>query len=166
MQHSFRFSLAIFLFFIAIGCSRQQEQTPAAAPAAQPAAIPAAASGEPPLNPGFGSHHHPITTSNPEAQKFFDQGFALVFGFNHEEAVRSFQLAAKLDPQAAMPHWGIAWALGPNYNLDIDDPRARQATDAMKTAQALAEKATPSERDYIAAMAGRYSADPKADRAA
>jgi hypothetical protein len=64
-------------------------------------------------------------TSSAEAQRLFDQGFALVFGFNHEEAVRSFQRAAELDPKAPMPHWGIAWALGPNYNLDIDDPRSR-----------------------------------------
>jgi starch phosphorylase len=64
--------------------------------------------------------------ASPDAQKFFDQGMALVFGFNHEEATRSFQRAAELDPRAPMPHWGIAWSLGPNYNLDIDDP-AREA---------------------------------------
>jgi tetratricopeptide (TPR) repeat protein len=115
---------------------------------------------------GLGQHHHPISTSNPPAQQFFDQGFSLVFAFNHEEAVRSFQQASVLDPQAAMPHWGIAWALGPNYNLDIDDPRAKQASEAMKTAEALGAKASESERDYIAAMAIRYSPDPKADRSA
>ena len=115
---------------------------------------------------GLGQHHHPITTSNPQAQQFFDQGFSFVFAFNHEEAVRSFQQAATLDPQAAMPHWGIAWALGPNYNLDIDDPRAKQASEAMKTAEALGAKASEPERDYIAAMAIRYSPDPKADRSA
>jgi tetratricopeptide (TPR) repeat protein len=96
----------------------------------------------------------------------FDQGFVLVYAFNHEEAVRSFQRAAELDPKAAMPHWGIAWALGPNYNLDIDDPRARQATDAIARAKTLAANGSQAERDYIDAMAVRYSADPKADRAA
>jgi hypothetical protein len=69
---------------------------------------------------GVGAHHHPIATTNEDAQKFFDQGMALVFGFNHEEATRSFQRATELDPRAPMPHWGIAWSLGPNYNLDID----------------------------------------------
>jgi len=90
----------------------------------------------------------------------------LVFGFNHEEALKRFQAAATEDPKAAMPHWGIAWALGPNYNLDIDDPRAVQATTAMAQARALAGGMSPAERDYIELMAGRFSADPKADRAA
>jgi hypothetical protein len=115
---------------------------------------------------GLGTHHHPITSSSPQAQQLFDQGFVLVYAFNHEEAVRSFQRAAMLDPAAAMPHWGIAWALGPNYNLDIDDPRARQATEAIARAKALATNASQAERDYIDAMAVRYSADPKADRPA
>jgi tetratricopeptide (TPR) repeat protein len=115
---------------------------------------------------GLGSHHHPIATSNPQAQQMFDQGFVLVYAFNHEEAVRSFQRAAELDPGAVMPQWGLAWALGPNYNLDIDDPRARQATDAIARAKTLAAAGSQVERDYVAAMAVRYSADPKADRAA
>jgi tetratricopeptide (TPR) repeat protein len=115
---------------------------------------------------GFGSHHHPIVTSSSEAQQFFDQGFALVFGFNHEEAVRSFQRASELDPQAPMPHWGIAWALGPNYNLDVDDPRAKQAFDEIEKARALASAGSAHERAYVDALAVRYSPDPKADRAA
>ena len=115
---------------------------------------------------GLGSHRHPISTKNPEAQKFFERGFALVFAFNHEEAVRSFQRAAELDPTAPMPHWGIAWALGPNYNLDIDDPRAKQAFEAIERARTLAVSATEVEREYIEAMAVRYSANPKVDRSA
>ncbi len=120
----------------------------------------------PSLLSGFGTHHHPITTSSPEAQAFFDQGFALVFAFNHEEAARSFQHAADLDPRAPMPHWGVAWAIGPNYNLDVDDPRAKQALDAIEKAKGLSVSASPAERDYVAAMAVRYSSNPKADRAA
>jgi tetratricopeptide (TPR) repeat protein len=114
---------------------------------------------------GYGNHHHPIASASQEAQQFFDQGMALVFAFNHEEAVRSFRRAAQLDPNAAMPHWGIAWALGPNYNLDIDDPRSKQASEAIATAQALGVHAPQPERAYIDAMAVRYSPDPKADRA-
>jgi len=87
------------------------------------------------LMQGMGNHHHAIATTSPEAQRYFDQGFDLVFGFNHEEAVRSFKRSVELDPKAAMPHWGIAWALGPNYNLDVDDDRAKQANTAI--AQAL-----------------------------
>jgi len=116
--------------------------------------------------PGVGAHHHPIATTNPDAQKFFDQGMALVFGFNHEEATRSFQRAAELDPRSPMPHWGIAWSLGPNYNLDIDDPRAKRAFEAIDTATKLSVDGSPVERDYVAAMATRYSQDPKADRPA
>ncbi len=112
------------------------------------------------------THHHPIVTSRPDAQLAFDRGFELVFAFNHEEAVRSFQRAAELDPSSPMPHWGVAWAVGPNYNLDIDDPRAKQAWDAMEKARTLAANADDRERAYVNAMAIRYSADPKADRAA
>src|SRR5262245_18667469 len=80
--------------------------------------------------PGLGDHHHPIATASPDAQLFFDQGLRLVFAFNHDEAVRAFQRAATLDPTAAMPLWGIALALGPNINLDIDPERERAAYDA------------------------------------
>lgn len=89
-----------------------------------------------------------------------------VFGFNHDEAIRSFERAATADPSAAMPHWGIAWALGPNYNMDIDDPRSKQAFDEVQKAQTLAASGPENERAYIAAFAGRYSPDPKSDRAA
>ena len=112
------------------------------------------------------THHHPILTSRPDAQRAFDRGVELVFAFNHEEAVRWFERAAELDPRSPMPHWGVAWAVGPNYNLDIDDPRARQAWDAMERARALAANGSDRERAYVDAMAIRYSPDPKADRAA
>ena len=65
-----------------------------------------------------------------------------------------------------MPHWGIAWAVGPNYNLDVDDPRARQAFEEIEKAKALAASGPPQERAYVEALAVRYSPDPKADRAA
>jgi hypothetical protein len=66
---------------------------------------------------GLGSHVHPIATRSEQAQKFFNQGLALIYGFNHDEAARLFARAAELDPRSPMPHWGIALALGPNYNL-------------------------------------------------
>ena len=86
------------------------------------------------LIPGMGSHHHPVSTTNVEAQKFFDQGMSLVFGFNHEEAIRSFKRAAELDPQLAMAHWGVALALGPNINLDVDPEREKAAYEAVQKA--------------------------------
>ncbi len=112
---------------------------------------------------GLGEHRHPIATANPEAQRFFDQGLNLVFAFNHDEAVRSFARAAALDPKAAMPQWGIALALGPNINLDVDPERERAAYEAVQKALALAPRAPAHERTYVEALARRYSNDPKAD---
>ena len=98
------------------------------------------------LMPGMGQHHHSISTKSPEAQRFFDQGLTLVFGFNHEEAARSFRRAAELDPQAAMPYWGIALAFGPCINLDVDPPHEKAAYEAMQKAISLSLHATESER--------------------
>lgn len=115
------------------------------------------------LVPGLGSHHHPVSTKNAEAQKFFDQGFRFVYAFNHDEAVRSFEQAAALDPQMAMAHWDIALALGPNINLDVDPAREKAAYEAVQKALALAARAPEIERAYIEALAKRYSIDPNAD---
>src|ERR1700685_3975376 len=68
------------------------------------------------LMSGVGNAHHPVSTSNPEAQAFFDQGLRLIYAFNHDEAARSFQRAADLDPKLAIAYWGVAEAVGPTYN--------------------------------------------------
>ena len=116
---------------------------------------------------GLGQYHRPITTSNPEAQRFFDQGLTLVYGFNHEEAIRSFEEAARLDPAAAMPQWGIALALGENINSPVDPDRAARAYAAVQKARELSKAppagASAAEAAYIEALAARYSQDPKAD---
>jgi len=122
-----------------------------------------AQSRSPALMPGMGQHHHRISTKNPEAQRFFDQGLTLVFAFNHDEAVRSFQRAAELDPQSAMAFWGVALALGPCINLDVDPPHEKAAYAAVQKALSLHNGATQSERAYIQALAKRYSPDPKID---
>jgi tetratricopeptide (TPR) repeat protein len=115
------------------------------------------------LMSGLGSLHHPVSTNSAEAQRFFDQGLTLVYAFNHEEAVRSFRRAAELDPQMAMAYWGIALALGPNINLDVDPARERAAYEAVQQALNASAKAPENERAYIEALAKRYSIDPKAD---
>ncbi len=115
------------------------------------------------LMSGLGEHHHPISTASAEAQRLFDQGLTLVFAFNHEEAVRSFQRAAELDPQAAMPHWGIALALGPNINQGIGPNRERAAYESIQKALSLAGRARGIERAYIHALAKRYSVSPEVD---
>ena len=112
---------------------------------------------------GMGSLHHPVSTANTEAQKFFDQGLSFVFAFNHDEAIHSFKRAAELDPQLAMTYWGIALALGPNINLDVDAEREKAAFNAVQKALSLAAGASENERAYIDALARRYSIDPKAD---
>src|SRR5690349_2543560 len=116
------------------------------------------------LMTGLGDLHHPVSTSNPEAQKFFDQGLRLIYAFNHEEAAKSFQQAAKLDPKMAMAYWGMAEAVGPNYNDPADPDRFKQAHDAIQKAGDLAAGVSASEKAYIAAMALRFPADPSADR--
>ena len=121
---------------------------------------PLAQSNSPARMPGAGQHHHMITTKSPEAQRFFDQGLTLVFAFNHEEAARAFRRSAELDPHSAMPLWGVALALGPCINLDVDPPHEKAAYEAVQKAVSLAPGATESERAYIQALAKRYSADP------
>ncbi|HXM61651.1 MAG TPA: hypothetical protein VN950_12420 [Terriglobales bacterium] len=115
------------------------------------------------LMPGMGNAHHPVSTSNPEAQQFFDQGLRLIYDFNHDEAARSFQRAAELDPKLAIAYWGIAEAVGPNYNDPASEDRFKQAHEAIQKAVDLSSNASPSERAYIQAMAKRFPADPKAD---
>jgi tetratricopeptide (TPR) repeat protein len=113
---------------------------------------------------GLGSHSHPIATSSKMTQKFFDQGLALIYGFNHDEAVRMFERAADLDPNSPMPHWGIALALGPNYNLPPVAEREEKAWKAIERASALAKTAPENEQAYVNSLVKRYSKDPQADR--
>ncbi len=112
---------------------------------------------------GMGKHHHPIATQSPEAQRFFDQGLTLVYAFNHDEAVRSFQRAAELDPKSPMPYWGVGLALGPNINLDVDPEHEKAAYQATQQALALSAHASEIERAYVEALAKRYSVEPGAD---
>lgn len=112
----------------------------------------------------LGSYHHPIGTEIRDAQRYFDQGLVLVYAFNHEEATRAFEHAARLDPDCAMPWWGIALAVGPNYNDPGARERFRRAYEAIEKAKTL--RASAVERDYIAAMSTRYVAEPGDDRKA
>lgn len=112
---------------------------------------------------GLGDTHHAINTKSAEAQKFFDQGLTFIYAFNHEEAVRSFTKAASLDPASPMPLWGVALALGPNINLDVDPEREKAAFDAAQQALRRSRRANARERAYVQALATRYSDDPKAD---
>jgi tetratricopeptide (TPR) repeat protein len=112
---------------------------------------------------GLGDLHHPVSTHNPQAQQFFDQGLRYIYAFNHDEAARSFQHAAELDLTLAMAHWGVAEAVGPNYNDPADPERYKHAHDAVQKAVDLSSGASPSEQAYIQAMAKRFPADPNSD---
>src|SRR3954452_24778920 len=113
---------------------------------------------------GLGTHVHPIRTESDLAQKFFNQGLALIYGFNHDEAARLFARAAELDPQSPMPPWGIALALGPNYNLPAMPDREERAWQAISQAVELSQHAPENERAYVEALVTRYSKDPQEDR--
>jgi tetratricopeptide (TPR) repeat protein len=115
------------------------------------------------LMTGLGDWRHPVSTQNAQAQAFFDQGLRLIYAFNHDEAARSFQRAAELDPKLAMAYWGIAEAVGPNYNDPASEDRFVQAHQAIEKAASLAEDASESDRAYVAALSKRFPADPRSD---
>jgi tetratricopeptide (TPR) repeat protein len=113
----------------------------------------------------LGTHARQISTSSPEAQAFFNQGLAFLYGFNHAEAIRSFEHAATLDPESAMPHWAIALANGPHINFPmVDAAHAAAAWKALTRARELANKSTPVERDLIEALKERYANPQPEDR--
>src|SRR3984957_10522269 len=112
---------------------------------------------------GLGDLHHSVSTRNPQAQQFFDQGLRFIYCFNHDEAARSFQHAAELDPNLAMAYWGVAEAVGPNYNDPADPDRYKHAHDAVQKAVDRSAGASPSEQAYIQALAKRFPADQVSD---
>ncbi len=123
-----------------------------------------------PLFQGLGDYHRPITTSDPGAQRYFDQGMVLAFGFNHAEAIRSFRAAQTLDSGCAMCFWGEALATGPNINVTskgkaIMAPADRVAAHtAAQRALSLATSSTPVERALIEALVTRYDGNETSDR--
>jgi tetratricopeptide (TPR) repeat protein len=118
-----------------------------------------------PLLQGLGVHTRPVATKSPEAQKYFDQGFNLVFGFAHSAAIGSFKEAARLDPECAMAHWGIALASGPHINFPlVPPPMAEQAWNALQLAQKYAAQAKPADRALIEALGKRYVQSQPEDR--
>jgi len=113
----------------------------------------------------LGKHHKDIGTQVPDAQKYFDQGLRLVYGFNHAEAIRSFTRATELDPNCAICWWGIAYAYGPHVNAGMDSASGVKAYEAARKAVSLDRNAPAWQRAYIEAVAARYAAVPPAERA-
>ena len=118
----------------------------------------------------LGTYTRPVTTSAPEAQTWFDRGLIWAYGFNHEEAVSCFEQALARDPDCAMAHWGVGYALGPNYNkpwaafdeADLRTSTARAAAAVSRAGQ-IAAGVTPEERALIGALRWRYAQDELPD---
>ena len=118
-----------------------------------------------PLHDDLGKVHFPITTANPLAQRYFDQGLSYAYGFNHAAAIASFRAGQAADPNCAMCYWGEAMAHGPNINAPMDPATNARSVALASYANWLAAKATEPEQALTGAMLKRYSVDPKADRA-
>ena len=118
-----------------------------------------------PLYDNLGNLHYAITTASPVAQQYFDQGLRLTYGFNHDEAVKSFREGIRHDSTCAMCYWGVAYALGPNINLPMDTSAARPAYEAAQKALKYGSNTTPREQALIKALTSRYAATGTANRA-
>ena len=117
-----------------------------------------------PLFDNLGTLDFPITTNSELAQKYFNQGIILAYGFNHEEAFRSFEEVARLDSNCAMAYWGMAYVLGPNINLPMDAGVVHTAYEAIQKAISLLDDETQKEKDFVMALSERYSAEAMEDR--
>lgn len=117
-----------------------------------------------PLFKGMDVINYKISTKNSEAQKYFNQGLALAYAFNHAEAARSFYYASKLDPNCAMCHWGYAYVLGPNYNAGMEPDNYERAYKTIQTALKTSMNATMKEKALIEALSKRYVEKPIDDR--
>ena len=116
------------------------------------------------LHEALGRHHFRISTPIPMAQRYFDQGMILMYGFNHAEAARSFQYAQTLDPTCAMCFWGEALVLGPNINAPMADSAVAPAWAAVEQARVLAKETSEKEQALIEAVAKRYAQKGMKDR--
>lgn len=117
-----------------------------------------------PLFDNLGTLDFPITTNSELAQKYFNQGIILAYGFNHEEAFRSFEEVARLDSNCAMAYWGMAYVLGPNINLPMDAGVVHTAYEAIQKAISLLDDETQKEKNFVMALSERYSAEATEDR--
>eukprot|EP00752_Nemacystus_decipiens_P015970 g14275.t1 len=159
MQRSKHPPILLSACLILVGCASAPEQ---AVTPEQPIVRPDQDSaygvgGTAQLFPDMGEYTRPITTDSDQAQRYFDQGLTFIYGFNHDEAVRSFTEATRLDPGCSMAWWGIAYAQGPNYNASRMNP-ARQAAGLKAIQRAVAEldNETDAEKALIHATTHRY----------
>ena len=160
---------ALLVLAMVVGCAKKEANIEVAAD--EPAAgNDLATRAGAPLFDGMGNHEHRITTKDPDAQRYFNQGLVIDFAFNHAESARSFRAAQTLDSECAMCYWGEALALGPNINVTsngkvvMSDDERTSAFAAVQKAVALRDTVSEAERDYIDALAIRYNGDPTTPR--
>ncbi|MFC5570990.1 hypothetical protein ACFPN1_13060 [Lysobacter yangpyeongensis] len=159
MKRLFVVFLVVFVAAAGLSCLRRSESPPAASAPPLPPQIVGAT-----LLEGLGDYHFPITTARPEAQRWFDQGLMLTYGFNHDAAERSYLRAAQIDPDCAMCWWGAALVLGPHVNAAMDPSSNAAAWERLQKAIALAPQATSREQAFIRALSARYAQNPPQDR--
>lgn len=159
MTRSTRPRAAALFALLALACTTDPKEL-------DPPARTRAPSGAVPLWEDLGPYHRAVTTASPDAQRYFDQGLVLAYGFNHDAALAAFTEAARIDPSCGMAWWGIAYVSGPHINLPVQDPaRARTAVAALERARACAGLVEV-ERALIDAQGARFSLDPDVSRAA
>lgn len=144
---------------LAAGCAgnKQSEPGPEARKAAEPARI----------YDGYAGYARMVTTSSPEAQAWFNQGIQLLYGFNHDEAIRSFHKAAEIDPECAMAWWGVSYAHGMHINNPVmGEEQSRLAYEASQEALARLDGETTVERALVEAVSRRYAWPVPKDRSA
>ena len=163
MKH--RLLAAALAAALSAGCSTSRPPPPPPAPPPPPPPAPTVKAPTVPLFQGLGKHTRRVTTTSPDAQRYFDQGLAFVYAFNHDEAIRSFRQAGEIDPQCAMAHWGVALANGPHINNPaVDEAHAKAAWEAIERAREFARQGSPVERALIEAQAARYAMPQPSDR--
>ncbi len=113
---------------------------------------------------GLGDYSMPVTSKGKDVQRWFDQGLAMTYGFNHDAAERSFLKSAELDPDCAMCWWGASLVLGPHVNAKMDPANNAKAWDRLQRAKAAADDASEKEQAFIKALSARYAAEPPEDR--
>ena len=162
-RFSWYLAAASVLLALAGGGCRQQAPAVADPPAASPPELAVAGAV---LLDGLGDYSFPVSSSHPEVQRWFDQGLALTWGFNHDAAERAFVKATELDPQCAMCWWGAALVLGPHVNATMDPADHADAWERLQRARELAPNASTREQAFIQALSVRYAQQPGDDRSA
>lgn len=173
MKHFFLFAVSLFLLSCHSNKSSKQNELPTKVTQTNFCYSPATndkdwynAGRKARLLKGLQGINFKISTTNKEAQNYFNQGMMLAYGFNHAEAARSFYEAIRLDSACAMAYWGFAYVLGPNYNGGMEEDNFQRAYDAALKARQLSGNCTAKEKALIMALTSRYAAQPPADRKA